>query len=118
MEHLLSLLGHLDPASCLINFKLAWKTAGLLALVAVKHFFYLACYALIINSFFFSIILLFLFLHMVVKWIEQFIFHLKFVWNNISLLIFVLYLFEGLFMEFCANNKEVIWISDVLSGYW
>ena len=35
--HLLSLLGSWAPASSLTTFKLAWKTATLLALVTAKH---------------------------------------------------------------------------------
>ena len=37
VEHLLSSLESWVPASSLTNFKLAWKTATLLALVTVKH---------------------------------------------------------------------------------
>ena len=37
VEHLLSLLESWAPASSLTTFKLAWKTATLLALVTVKH---------------------------------------------------------------------------------
>ena len=37
VEHLLSLLESLAPASFITNFKRAWKTATLLALVTVKH---------------------------------------------------------------------------------
>ena len=37
VEHLLSLLESWAPASSLTTFKLAWKTATLLALVTAKH---------------------------------------------------------------------------------
>ena len=37
VEHLLSLLQSWAPASSLTTFKLAWKTATLLALVIAKH---------------------------------------------------------------------------------
>ena len=37
VEHLLSLLESWRPASSLTTFKLAWKTATLLALVTAKH---------------------------------------------------------------------------------
>ena len=37
VEHLLSLLESWAPASSLTTFKLAWKTAPLLALVTVNH---------------------------------------------------------------------------------
>ena len=37
VKHLLSLLECLEPASSLTTFKLAWRTATLLALVTVKH---------------------------------------------------------------------------------
>ena len=37
VEHLLSLLESWAPASSLTTFKLAWKTAILLALVTAKH---------------------------------------------------------------------------------
>ena len=37
MEHLLSPLESLEPASSLTTFKLAWKTATLLTLVMAKH---------------------------------------------------------------------------------
>ena len=37
VEHLLSLLESWEPTSALTTFKLAWKTATLLALVTAKH---------------------------------------------------------------------------------
>ena len=37
VEHLLSLLENLAPASSLTTFKLAWKTATILMLVTAKH---------------------------------------------------------------------------------
>ena len=39
VEHLLSLLESWAPASSVTAFKLAWKTATLLAVVTVKHCF-------------------------------------------------------------------------------
>ena len=38
VEHLLSLLESWAPTSSLTTFKLAWKTATLLALVTLKHY--------------------------------------------------------------------------------
>ena len=88
---LLSLLESWVPTSSLSNFKLSWKTATLLAFVTGKHCFDLILLHVDNSSFFFSIMLIFLFMHLMVKWIGWIIFKLKFILNLIPLLISVLY---------------------------
>ena len=51
--------------------------------------------------FFFSVILLFFFLYLVLRWIEQVIFYLNIEFNLIPMVIFALFLFEGLFTPHC-----------------
>ena len=69
--------------SSLSNFKLAWKTATLLAFVTAKHCsdnqHLLLQYHVLI-----------LFWHMVVRWIHQVTFHLRFILNLTLMIIFAL----------------------------
>ena len=88
VECLLSLLESWAPASSLTTFKLAWKTATLLALVTAKH-----CSDL---TFFFSIMLLFLFPCLVETQIIWVIFPLRFILSLTPMLMFSLFIFEGL----------------------
>ena len=90
IKHLLSLLDSWTPASLLTHFKLAWKTATLLALVNARYssdlillcidhqHLLLHCHA--VNPF----------LHLVVRWINWVIFLHRFVLILIPVLIFAL----------------------------
>ena len=91
VECLLSLLESWAPASSLTTFKLAWKTATLLALVTAKRCSDLPCYVLITSTFFCSVMLLFLFHCLVARQIAQVIFPLRFVLSLTPMLIFALF---------------------------
>ena len=94
---MLSLLESWALASSLTTFNLAWKTTTLSALVTVKHCSDLNYYVLIISTFFFSIMLLFSFPCLVARQIDRVIFLLRFALSLTPVLIFALFLFEGLF---------------------
>ena len=97
VECLLSLLESWAPASSLSTFKLAWKTATLLALVTGK-----CCSDLTLlcvdnqHLFSCSVMLLFLFHCLEARQIVWVIFPLRFVLSLTPMLIFALFLFEGL----------------------
>ena len=91
VECLLSLLESWAPASSLTTFKLAWKTATLLALVTAKCSSDLTYDVLITSTFFFSIMLLFSFPCLVARQIVQVIFPLRFILSLTPLFIFVLF---------------------------
>ena len=80
--------------SYLANFELTWKMAISLALVMAKHCSDLALLHIDIQHLFLQ--------HHAAIFISasgyQVIFHLKFIFNLIPVLIIALYLFEGLFM--------------------
>ena len=90
VKQLLSLLESCAPASSLPNFKLAWNTATLLTLVLQSIVWIYPCHLLIICTFFFIILLLFLFQHLVIRWISWVSLHLRLVLNFILMAIFVL----------------------------
>ena len=68
VEHLLSLLESWAPMSSLTTFKLAWKTATLLALVTAKHCSDLTLLCVDNQHFFFSMMLPF---HSLVWWQDK-----------------------------------------------
>ena len=94
-EHLLSLLESWTPGSSLTNFKLVWKMAIILALVTAKCFSVITLLCMISSPLFFSVILLFIFWHLIGRQINPVIYHLKFV-LNLSMLILACLLHEGL----------------------
>ena len=90
-EHLLSLLGSLAPTFSPLNFKFAWKSAILLELVTAKHYTDLTLLHIDNWDLFLQCNAAFLCLHLVVRWIAWVIIHLKFILNQILVLIFLLY---------------------------
>ena len=62
-------------ASSFTTFKCAWKTATLLAFVMTKHCSDLTLLHIDNSIFFFSAMLLYLFLSLMVRWIDLVIFH-------------------------------------------
>ena len=84
VEHSLSLEESLTLASFLKNLKLVWKTVTLSSLVMARYCSDATLLYIDNQNFFFSITLLFLFLHLVMRWIDQVIFHLKFILNCIQ----------------------------------
>ena len=91
VQCLLSLLKSWAPASSLTTFKLAWKTATLLALVTAKHCSDLTLLCVDNQHLFFSIMLLFLFPCLVARQIVWVIFPLRFVLSLTPMLIFALF---------------------------
>ena len=91
VECLLSLLESWAPVSSLTTFKLAWKTATLLALVTVKRCSDLTLLCVETSTFFCSIMLLYLFHCPVARQIAQVIFPLRFVLSPTLMLIFALF---------------------------
>ena len=70
VDHLLSLLVNYALAFSISTFKLAWKIATLSACVTAKHCSDLALLHIDNQHLFCSIMLLFLFQHLVVRWID------------------------------------------------
>ena len=91
VKQLLSLLESWIQVSSLTNFKLVSKTDFFSSHYGKTYLWFKHCYIFIIRSFFFNIMLLFLFLSLVVKWIDLVIFLDKFILNHIPVLLFVLY---------------------------
>ena len=91
VECLLSLLESWAPASSLTTFKLAWKTATLLALVTAKHCSDLTLLCVDNQHLFCSVMLLFLFHCPVARQIAQVIFPLRFILSLTPMLIFALF---------------------------
>ena len=91
VECLLSLLESWAPASSLTIFKLAWKTATLLALVTAKCCSDLTLLCVDNQHLFFSVMLLFSFPCLVARQIIWVIFPLRFILSLTPMLIFALF---------------------------
>ena len=91
VEWLLSLLESWAPMSSLTTFKLAWKTAFLLALVTAKHCSDLTLLCVDNQHLFFSIMLPFFFPCLVARQIVHVIFPLRFILSLTPMLIFALF---------------------------
>ena len=91
VECLLFLLGSWAPASFLTTFKLAWKTATLLALVTAKHCSDLTLLCVDNKHIFLQCNAVFLFHCLVARQIAQVIFPLRFILSLTPVLIFALF---------------------------
>ena len=104
MLTLLPLLESRALACSLSTFNLAWKTAILLALVTTKCCCDLPFNVLAIGTFFCSVMLLYLFQFLAVKWIDWVIHHLKFALCHILMLIC------GLCFTSVLSGPFVLWV--------
>ena len=103
VEHLLESWA---PVSSLTDFKLAWKTATLLALVTAKHCSDLTVLCIDNQHLFLSVMLLFSFLYLVARCIDHVIFLLRIILSVIPLLIFVLFLYLKAYLSLTGPFRK------------
>ena len=114
IKHLLLFLERWAPASSITAFNLAWKITTLLVLVPGKHCSELTSLCIDNHHLWFSVMLLFSFLHLVTRWIDWVIFLLRFILILIPVSLPCI-LFEGLFVMYWAFLEEAGWMTCNIS---